>query len=291
MNVSSISVIIPTYNSANTIAKCIESIRSQSPFVPKEIIVVDGGSNDGTVDIVSSLGVKKIVVTKKNRSRQRNEGAYRTSSSWLLFIDSDMTLKSDVISACNEVIESAPNSIVAAVVPEISVGGTFWAKSRAFERSFYEGIWWIEAARLVRRDEFLTVKGYDEFLGEVGGEDGDLDTRLRQEGDITRVSGTLIYHNETNMSFKKLYSKKRKYSPTLSTSFKARNSLRSQRQLRLVPRLQVFLRKPLKIIRHPILFLGVMIIGCIEYTVLIQHRLVHRKNSMQVSEPHFPGPK
>jgi len=48
----SISIVIPTYNSAKTLPACLESIREQDYPVDKvEIIIADAGSSDGTVEI------------------------------------------------------------------------------------------------------------------------------------------------------------------------------------------------------------------------------------------------
>ena len=50
--IEKISVIIPTYNSANFIEKTLESLISQT-VLPEEIIIVDDGSKDNTVEIIN----------------------------------------------------------------------------------------------------------------------------------------------------------------------------------------------------------------------------------------------
>ena len=49
-----ISIIIPTYNSAKTITRCLNSVMKQT-IEPREIIVIDNGSTDQTYQMVSSL--------------------------------------------------------------------------------------------------------------------------------------------------------------------------------------------------------------------------------------------
>lgn len=270
-NMSNISVVIPTFNSERTIQKCLESIMSQT-VPPRQIVVVDGGSQDHTVQLAKSMGIT-VLTALPNRSVQRNDGAVMVTAPWVAFIDSDMVLTESVINACNKFVLGASKTMIAAAIPEKSVGTTFWAKSRALERSFYEGIWWIEAARLVKRDVFLKIGGYDSTLGELGGEDGDLDSRLRQHGTVSLVKDGLILHDEDTMSFGRLYRKKLMYGPTVSSRFELQNKCRARKQLRLFPRMSLFLRHPLRIARHPILFCGVTTIGLIEYFVYIQHRL------------------
>lgn len=273
---SAIAIVVPTYNSENTIESCLQSILRQAPIRADEIFVVDGGSRDKTRQIVESLNIP-LITTDANRSLQRNRGAHAASSPWILFIDSDMVLKENVVHACVQGIEASSSDLVGAVIPEQSIGTSFWAKTRAFERGFYEDVWWIEAARLVNRDVFLSIGGYDEFLGRIGGEDGDLDSRLRSHGPVVRIAHTVIHHDEGAMNFKKLYLKKRRYGPTLTDDFTARNPHRAQKQLRLLPRLMLFFRKPQKLLRHPLLFAGVLGIGMIEYSVLLMHSRSRQK--------------
>ncbi len=90
------SVVIPCYNSEKTIDFCIESIFSQTYF-PKEIIVVDDGSQDNTLlklDILKKKcppSINFIIITQPNSgpSKARNQGVQRASCQWIAFLDSD----------------------------------------------------------------------------------------------------------------------------------------------------------------------------------------------------------
>jgi glycosyltransferase involved in cell wall biosynthesis len=58
----SISIVIPTYNSERTLAQCLESITKQDyPGEKIEIIIIDGGSKDKTLQIAEGFGVNKIL--------------------------------------------------------------------------------------------------------------------------------------------------------------------------------------------------------------------------------------
>jgi rSAM/selenodomain-associated transferase 2/rSAM/selenodomain-associated transferase 1 len=87
-NPNRISIIIPAINEADHIANTIESI---GPGDKKEVIVVDGGSNDNTVGIAKSLGAKVITGTPP-RARQMNQGADQATGDVLVFLHADTRL-------------------------------------------------------------------------------------------------------------------------------------------------------------------------------------------------------
>ena len=88
---SSISVIIPTLNEEGCIAATLKRLRSADL---SEVIVVDGGSADGTVRIAEDMGAITLS-TSAGRGRQQNLGAERSSGDILLFLHADTTLPSD----------------------------------------------------------------------------------------------------------------------------------------------------------------------------------------------------
>lgn len=95
MSKPKVSVIIPTHNSENTIKQCIESITQDSiPRDDYEIIIVDDGSLDKTVDIAKSCGADAIIQTEPCfQGKARNIGAKRARAELLAFIDSDCEAK------------------------------------------------------------------------------------------------------------------------------------------------------------------------------------------------------
>jgi glycosyltransferase involved in cell wall biosynthesis len=82
------SVIIPAYNSANFIEKTLVSVKEQT-FPAKEIIVVDDGSSDNTVDVCERFDVR--VISRKNGgpAAARNTGIEAAQSEWIAFLDHD----------------------------------------------------------------------------------------------------------------------------------------------------------------------------------------------------------
>jgi glycosyltransferase involved in cell wall biosynthesis len=85
-----VSAIIPVFNRERTIARAVTSALEQS-YANLEVIVVDDGSQDGTLDALEQFGNRISVFTQPNGgpSRARNLGASKSSGTILAFLDSD----------------------------------------------------------------------------------------------------------------------------------------------------------------------------------------------------------
>jgi glycosyltransferase involved in cell wall biosynthesis len=90
MSQPSISVVIPTYNRAETVAAAIASALDQRD-VPDEVIVVDDGSSDATGDVLAGFGERIIAIHQANSgvSGARNAAMRRATGTWIAFLDSD----------------------------------------------------------------------------------------------------------------------------------------------------------------------------------------------------------
>ncbi len=93
-----ISITIPTMNSENTIAACLDSIKKQA-FRDYEIIVVDGGSSDETAEIAAQKGAKVIVDTG-TLLRARKIGIRQSTGDYVLLLDSDQILTTNALDVC-----------------------------------------------------------------------------------------------------------------------------------------------------------------------------------------------
>ncbi|MES2425757.1 MAG: glycosyltransferase family 2 protein [Bacteroidota bacterium] len=94
-----VSIIIPAYNSEQYIAETIKSAMAQT-WRNKEIIIVDDGSTDNTLQIAKSfesLGVKIIHQPNKGAAAARNIGLATATGTYIQFLDADDLLSSDKI--------------------------------------------------------------------------------------------------------------------------------------------------------------------------------------------------
>ena len=85
-----VSIVIPTYNYRKYLRDCLEGALSQT-IPPKEILVVDDGSEDNTREVVQEFlpNVRYIWQANMGLSAARNKGAMCTTGEWLLFCDAD----------------------------------------------------------------------------------------------------------------------------------------------------------------------------------------------------------
>ena len=88
MNTEKISIIIPVLNETRVLAATLATTQSAADV---EVIVVDGGSQDGTIQLAESLGIK-VMSTLGGRAYQMNVGAKAATGDVLLFLHADTRL-------------------------------------------------------------------------------------------------------------------------------------------------------------------------------------------------------
>ena len=276
-----ISVVIPTFNSSRTIARCLDSIRNQTSRC-SEILVVDRFSIDTTVAIAKNFGAT-VIQAEGNRSVARNIGLESSSSSGVIFVDSDMIVGPNVLQECTECLTAHD----AVVIPEMSIGIGFWAKCRYLERRTNWENPTFENARCFRRLSLIAIGKYDPRL--EYGEDLDLQHRTVASGlRLGRIQAPIL-HDEGNLSMLSAIRKKYLYGKAFddylrtspSTGLKQVNPLRGI----IVPSLIVFRSTP----RYGI---GILILKSLEWAgaglgyLLARHRGSLDRQSASLCKKH-----
>lgn len=97
------SVIVPTFNSEKYLNTCLSSIISSESDESFEIIAVDGGSTDNTLQIISSFPEVKLVhSSNKSIANSRNLGVAASTGEILIFIDSDCQVNKYLLTKSKE---------------------------------------------------------------------------------------------------------------------------------------------------------------------------------------------
>lgn len=113
-----ISIIIPMYNCEKYIIKCLESVTKQD-YKNKEIIIVDDGSTDKSVEIVSKyiINFKEKNITlycqnNLNASIARNRGMENATGEYIIFLDADDELENGILSKIALIIQNQKSDLI-----------------------------------------------------------------------------------------------------------------------------------------------------------------------------------
>jgi hypothetical protein len=174
-----LSIIIPTLNEAGSIEKTISHLQKSKEV---EIVVVDGGSRDNTIQLAGSLGVR-VLLTDTSKAVQMNAGAAESNGDVLLFLHADTRL---------------PDNFDAKVMDAVSQNGfcsgafSLGIDSDARGLRFIERVanWRSRVFQMPYGDQALFV--CRKLFNEIGGfpdfpimEDFELVRRLRKKGKIS----------------------------------------------------------------------------------------------------------
>jgi glycosyltransferase involved in cell wall biosynthesis len=182
-----ISVVIPTLNERDNIAGCIESVRKQG--VQVEVVVADGGSTDGTRELVASLDEVKLVDALPGRGIQVRAGAQASTGSVILILHADSRLLPSALSRLATRLKEKPAVL----------GGSFGAcyehpslRFRLTEfinsaRAFVLGISFGDQGQFFRRSALL-----DDLPPYRLMEDIEISYRLKERGEVTFIPSGLL---------------------------------------------------------------------------------------------------
>jgi glycosyltransferase involved in cell wall biosynthesis len=258
---SRVSIVIPTINSAKTLYRCLESIRLQS-YKNIEVIVVDAHSSDSSTQIASNFNTK-LYLAQGERAVAKNFGISKSTGEFLFFIDSDMTLQSAVISECVSIC-SYDRKIAGVIIPERSIGKSFWVRVRDFERGLYRGSK-IESARFFRTSFVVQVGGFDEDI--IFYEESTLHQKLEMLGLIVnKRTNSVILHNEEEFNLAEWLRKKQYYS-TNAALYASKFPKYAEIQTKIRHRIRIFTSNAnwKKLIRHPVLSVGLFVLKSLEF--------------------------
>lgn len=181
-----ISVIIPTYQHAQTLPKTLESVLAQTKQ-PLEIIVVDDGSTDNTQAVLDPYRHRITVVTQPNQGAPtaRNRGFEGSSGEAVIFWDADVIAEPTMLEDLAEALQNTPEA-------SWSYGSFYWGrhlfKSRTFDPIALRAQNYIHTSALIRREAF---PGFDPDLKRF--QDWDLWLTMSEQGHTGVFVNKVLY--------------------------------------------------------------------------------------------------
>ncbi|WP_445362279.1 TIGR04283 family arsenosugar biosynthesis glycosyltransferase [Microbulbifer sp. ANSA003] len=169
------SVIVPLLNEKEQIASLLDHLQQLNVQEDCEVIVVDGGSTDGSVEILEQSDLQLVHATR-GRAVQMNAGALMAKGQWLVFLHADSRLPADALKSITNLEKE--NAHWGRFNIQI-VGHSFWFPLIATLvnlRSRFSGIATGDQAIFVRRGLFEAIGG---FPAQPLMEDIELSRRLR----------------------------------------------------------------------------------------------------------------
>ncbi len=131
---SKISVVIIAKNEEDIIADCIDSVSFCD-----EILLIDNGSDDKTVEIAQRMGIKVYPAKGKDFSAMRNIGIERAKGVWVLYVDADERIDEKLVESIKyKVLSKKKNDISAYNIrrKNFYLGNHEWPKIETFTRLF-----------------------------------------------------------------------------------------------------------------------------------------------------------
>ncbi len=180
-----LSVVVPTWNEEEVLARALESLASSPRDAPEEVLVVDGGSSDGTRRIAATHGAR-VLSTERGRGTQLARGAQESSGDLLLFLHADARLAGGALGALRRAFHD-PNLLAAGLHQRIDGRGLLYRLiERAADARVRRGWIYGDSGLVVRRSVYESVGGFREL---PLFEDLDLSRRLRRRGKTGIVPG------------------------------------------------------------------------------------------------------
>jgi len=192
-----ISVVIPTCERPELVARCLEKV-----IGAEEVIVTDDSNSDRTRRLVHDRfpGAKWVPGPRRGPAANRNLGASQATCDWIAFIDDDCIPGDHWVENLSSAMANAnlaegkticpdkTNHPLEEIVENLS-GGLLWSCNFG-----------------IRRDLFSRLGGFDEDFLEAGGEDLEFAWRLRRNGvSALFVPGAVVYHPARRLTLRRWF--------------------------------------------------------------------------------------
>ncbi len=196
LNYPSVSIVIPAYNAQDTIIKCLHSIRFLDyPPEKLEVIIIDNGSTDNTVQIVKKLGFNIVSFPNGSIGAVRNFGASFARGEVIAHTDSDCVLPAQWLISAIRAMQT--DKAIGAVGGGCLVPNDATLLEKAWvtqQKDNLQEVKYLPACNFILLKAFFdSLSGFNEEI--TAGEDDDLSIKISETGrKIVSIKDCYILH-------------------------------------------------------------------------------------------------
>ena len=196
LDLGAVSVVIPVKNNQAGLDRLLASL---SPLKLLEVIIVDNNSaapirlSEGS----SETPMRVVLGSEPGPAAARNTGARHVAGEWLLFLDSDCTVSSDLLLRYAKAIDGSLAYTGGIRASDRGPVGRFYDRHSVLAppRDDHGSIYVVTANALVWRPAFDAVDGFDESFQLAAAEDVDIGVRLGEIGRLGFVGDACVDHD------------------------------------------------------------------------------------------------
>jgi glycosyltransferase involved in cell wall biosynthesis len=189
-----ISVVIITFNEEANIGRTLESLRphlfTHGRRNGEELIIVDSGSTDRTIEIAKSFGAKVFVEEWKGFAAQKNSAIQKATGDWILSLDADEALSPDLLREVGRAVtgQAALRQKEGPESPRLVDGFSMPRQNMFLGRSLKHGGFWPDRKiRLFRKDK-----------GHFGARP--VHESAQVEGRVSELNASLVHYSYPTLS-------------------------------------------------------------------------------------------
>ena len=187
----SVSIVIPVFNEERYIGECLSSVMNINyPSECLEVILVDNGSTDRTLEIAREYPVRILVKEDVRVGAVRNYGVSHAAGDIIVFLDADCVVEPTWLSEGVGKLSDGKLSVIGGqylMRESPSWLEKYWVLSNSKTQVYQTTL--VGGCIFIQKTVFDAMNGFDETLN--SGEDSDLTNRLRQHGILVIIDPAL----------------------------------------------------------------------------------------------------
>ncbi len=180
-----ISVVIPTYNRLDILTKCLKAMEDQRWQGKYEVIVVDDGSTDGTVEFLKSqpfAHVRLFTQAHGGPAAARNLGVAQAQGDTIIFIDSDLVVTPVFLEVHATTLEQHPGEPVFTYGRVVNTSNFDHPESEPYKITDFSAAYFATGNVAIAKHWLQKAGPFDEAFSLYGWEDLELGVRLKKLG-------------------------------------------------------------------------------------------------------------